>query len=99
MRADIRKRLDLSCSERKILTELLVNGPMTASELGAAIWGTPFRKPQHYARPAGRICRRLAARGLVMRLAPAGRRADRLATWELLTVAALEALDMQEAKP
>lgn len=50
----------------------LLARPMTCTELGEALWGQMWRNPQSYARPAGKIIRRLIAAGLVVRVYPAG---------------------------
>lgn len=44
--------------------EHLERGPMTCSNLGSLLWGK-FRKPQAYARPAGRVLRALERLGYV----------------------------------
>lgn len=53
--------------ERRAIKILRKRGPMTASNLGAELWGTASRKPQAYARPAGRLLKRLRDAGLVVR--------------------------------
>lgn len=54
-------------------TEVAVNaamyhlklGPMTCTQLGAALWGKPYRKWQAYARPGGRLLHHMKRKGLV----------------------------------
>jgi hypothetical protein len=54
-------------------TEMAVNaalyhlkiGPMTCSNLGVQLWGNGHRKPQSYARPAGKLLRHMQYLGLV----------------------------------
>jgi len=52
----------------KILA-MLSRRPMKAADVGCELWGAlhPYRKPQHFARPAGRFLRSLERRGLVAR--------------------------------
>lgn len=54
----------------------------TCSELGESLWGSEFRKPQHYARAAGAVLRRLKRRGLVVKL-PRDRAEDPRTYWGL----------------
>ncbi len=42
---------------------ILTDEPQRASELGSQLWGTRYRKPQSYARPAGLALARLSAQG------------------------------------
>ena len=58
-----------------------LRSPRTCSELGAHLWGTAARNPQAYARPAGRLLNRLAARGLVELARPLGWK-DRARQWQ-----------------
>lgn len=44
---------------------LLRGGPMTCSGVGAQLWGRQHRKPQAYARPAGKLLRFMARMGVV----------------------------------
>lgn len=52
---------------RAVLDYLQRCGPSGASvgHVGDAIWGRVHRKPQHYARPAGRLLHWMKRRGLV----------------------------------
>lgn len=50
-------------ADAAMLALLTRDSPQRASELGAQLWGTAYRKPQSYARPAGRILARLSAMG------------------------------------
>jgi hypothetical protein len=40
---------------------------ISASNLGAALWGNEVRKPQSYALPAGRLLGRMQQQGLVQK--------------------------------
>jgi len=61
----------VSAIELRVLAVLRQRAmPMPPGAIGCAIWPKPwergeFAKPQHYARPAGKILRRLQGRGLV----------------------------------
>lgn len=56
----------LSAAEREALAAAArLTQPFTCAELGLALWGEPFVKPQSYARPAGRVLKCLLRAGLV----------------------------------
>ena len=67
---------DLTDQDRAALAILRKRGAMTCATLGSELWGRRTaagggprsRMPQHYARPAGRIVRRLMAAGMVTRV-------------------------------
>jgi hypothetical protein len=46
--------------------EQLQKSPKTCSNLGVMLWGKAHRKPQSYARPAGRLLHEMKRRGLVV---------------------------------
>ena len=48
------------------MLRLVAECPETASNLGARLWGTKFRKPQSYARPAGKLLHYLRRLNLAM---------------------------------
>lgn len=50
--------------ETRVLS-LLKKGPRTCTEVGSELWGTEYRKPQSYARPAGKVLARLVKAGHV----------------------------------
>jgi len=54
----------MSDIEQQVLA-LLTHGPKTCTEVGSELWGTEYRNPQSYARPAGKVLRRLAEAGKV----------------------------------
>ncbi len=43
----------------------LKKGPRTCSELGSMLWGNGYKKPQSYARPAGKLLHKMERDGLV----------------------------------
>lgn len=43
----------------------LKSGPITCSNLGAQMWGNGYKKPQSFARPAGKLLREMERRGMV----------------------------------
>lgn len=49
--------------DAKMLALLTEDQPQRASELGTQLWGKGHRKPQSYARPAGRVLARLSGMG------------------------------------
>ena len=49
--------------------DILSRGPATCATIGEQLWGTAWSSPQSYCRPAGKVLRRLAGRGLVRRIA------------------------------
>jgi len=51
----------------KACLELLAKGPLPTGTVGSELWQQRdrHRMPQHYARPAGKLLRRLERRGLV----------------------------------
>jgi hypothetical protein len=54
--------------EERVLVYLRQHGPQTCSNLGAALWGNNHRKPQSFARPAGKILHKLLRAGLVRKI-------------------------------
>lgn len=54
-------------TERQLqaLRILAKSGPWSPGHLGARLWSTGERQPQHYARPAGRLLWQLERQGLV----------------------------------
>ncbi len=57
------EHLVLTEAERRFL-EYLKLGPATCATIGDALWGKHGRKPQVYARAAGKVLRELYYRGL-----------------------------------
>ena len=52
------------------------NVPLPTGYIGERLWGNGVRMPQHYARPAGRILKRMQDCGLVLRSFRGGKRFD-----------------------
>lgn len=64
----MRRTDEFTDAERRVLTVLARFGSnrlLGPGTIGGQIWGSPHRKPQDYARTAGRILNRLRDRGLV----------------------------------
>ena len=60
----------MTAAESKALV-ILARGPQTCASLGEQMWGSRFRQPQAYCRPAGKLLRGLLKGGYVhMRAAP-----------------------------
>ena len=56
----------IEAAAEKAITRLRL-GPATATQIGEWIYGRPWRKPQAYSRPGGRVLRWLAVRGVIER--------------------------------
>lgn len=46
---------------------ILARGHKSCANLGSELWGTKWRKPQAYCRPAGKMVKRLICAGLITR--------------------------------
>ena len=53
----------MTYSELQVL--LLLDQPLSCTEVGERLWSKGKRKPQSYARPAGKILRKLLKKGFV----------------------------------
>lgn len=65
--------MNLSDTEKQVIQLLSKEGPLTCSQIGEALWGKHRKRAESYARPAGRIVRRMERRELVMRSWSPGR--------------------------
>jgi len=73
----VKKRL--KHTEDRVRALLRQHGPQTASFIGDQLWGRKGRKPQAFARPAGKLLQLLESQGLVRRL-----ERGKLVLWEVM---------------